>query len=90
VGGNVGCVRDQKHFLLESWYLIDMIPGSAKNVHMCIVLQWFVPVMWGWGKGGGELFLLKIMVDECGYFEVWRDFFLNIFLRNVVPHTHWK
>ena len=38
VGENVGFTQDQNHFLFKSWYSIDMIPGSAKNVHMCIVL----------------------------------------------------
>ena len=29
----------KNRFLLESWYSTDMIPGSAKNVHMCTVPQ---------------------------------------------------
>ena len=51
VGKNVGCARDQDSFLLESCCSIDMISGSAKNVHTYIVLHRFVPVMWG-ERGG--------------------------------------
>jgi hypothetical protein len=39
VGGNIEYARDQNGFVLEIWYSTDMIPGSAKNVHMCIVPQ---------------------------------------------------
>jgi len=60
VGENVGFARDQNHFLLESWYSTDMIHGNAKNVHMCIVLQRFGPVMWGEG-GGCKFCLLKYL-----------------------------
>jgi len=60
-GENVGCAQDQNHFLLESWYSTDMIPGSVKNVHMYIVPQLFGPIMWQsvcvWG--GLDVFLLK-------------------------------
>jgi len=59
VGENVGLTQDKNHFLFESWYSIDMIPGSAKNVHMCIVLQCSVPVIWGWGKTCWKFCLLK-------------------------------
>ena len=37
----------------------------------------------------GSFVFSKIMVDECGFLEVWRDFF-NIFLRNVVQYIHWN
>jgi hypothetical protein len=56
VGENVGYARDQNYFLLESWYSTDMIPGSAKNVHICIVRQWFVAVMWGSDEVLGSFF----------------------------------
>jgi hypothetical protein len=39
VGENVGFAKDLNRFLLESWYPNDMIPGSVKNVHMCLVPQ---------------------------------------------------
>ena len=66
VGENVGCARDQNHFLLESWYFIDMIPGSEKNVYWCIDLQWFVPLTWGCRKGFWKFSLLRIIIVECG------------------------
>jgi len=34
-----GFTQVQNHLLFGSWYAIDMITGSAKNVRICIVLQ---------------------------------------------------
>jgi hypothetical protein len=44
------CIRS-KLFLLEGSYSTDMNPGSARDVFMYIVLQYFEPAMRG-GEGG--------------------------------------
>jgi hypothetical protein len=74
VGENVGFARDQNRFLLEIWNSTEMIPAIAKNIYMCTAILWFGPVLGG-GRDGWKFFLLKIMVDECGSSEMWRNIF---------------